>query len=135
MFGSHDPPIGGAPPFCTTLFVAGSTIQAVPPIDPSALPTPSTACTCGRTLSGIGLRSLPPPLLPAAPGSKAVVACTTTSVPLNRSPNRESKLLSAVSVRMNDPAVMPTPKHDGERRQRQTQLAPEQALDGGAEHA
>ena len=106
---SHDPPIGGAPPFCTTLFVAGSTIHAVPPIDPSAAATPSTACTLGRTLSGIGLRSLPPPLLPAAPGSKAVVACTTTSVPLNTSPKRLSKLCSAVSVRMNDPAVMPTP--------------------------
>ena len=82
MAASQEPPIGGAPPFWITLFVAGSTIHAVPPIDPSAAATPSTASTFGNTLAGIGWRSLPPPVLFCPLDSNAVVPCTTTSVPL-----------------------------------------------------
>src|SRR4051794_23676781 len=109
VFGSHEPPSGGAPPFWITLLVAGSMIHAELPIEPSAPATPSTASTFGRTLSGIGFRSAPPPPPPPPVGSKAVGACTTTDVPANTVPNRSSKLLSAVSVRMNEPAVIPTP--------------------------
>ena len=109
--GSHEFPIVGAPPFWITLPVTGSTIWAKPAMSPSAPLTPGIARTAGRTLSGIGLRSLPPPPPPppAAPGAKAVFACTTTSVPRYTLPNRSSKLFSAVSVRTNVPAVNPTP--------------------------
>ena len=69
-FGVLDvPPIGVRLPSCINLVRRWiSMIQAVPysSIRPVLL-TPSTACTCGRTLSGIGLRSLPPPLSPAPP--------------------------------------------------------------------
>src|SRR3954462_24025 len=88
---SHEPPIGGAPPFWITLFVLGSTIQAVPPIDPSAAAPPSTPPPLGPTpppppsgspLGGSGLGSLPPRVFFCPLDSTPVVPCTTTSVPL-----------------------------------------------------
>ena len=80
--------------------------------DPSAYFTPGTARTFGRTLSGTGFSSCPPPPPgpPPSVGLKTWCACTTTSMFEYASPNKESKLASAVSVRMNVPAVNPTPR-------------------------
>jgi hypothetical protein len=109
LSGSHEFPNWGAPPFRITSPVDGSTIcTGIDDTDPSAAATPSTPWTSGRTLAGIGVPVVPLPS-PAAPGLKAVCGCTTTVVPAYTLPKRSSKLFSAVSVRMNVPAVKPTP--------------------------
>ena len=103
------PSVGGpTPPIASS--VAGSIICAYPKTPPSAVFTPGTSCTVGRSVSGIGSRSLPlPPPGPPCSGMNADVARTITSLPAEVCANRSSNALFMVSVNTNVPATKPTP--------------------------